>query len=58
MKNKISTSIILLIQIGLILLGVEVLQVNQTSEFVKYTWYVLIPINAIFSIMNIKTILN
>ena len=58
MKYKIGASICLLVQIGLMVLGVAILQGNPTSDFVKYTWYALIPINAIFGIVNIKTILS
>lgn len=55
---QIGAAICLLGQIVLIVLGIYILQNNPLSDFVKYTWYILIPVNVIFGIVNIKTIFD
>jgi len=53
---QIGAAICLFLQIMLIVLGIYILLNNPSSDFVKYRWYILIPMNVVFGIVNIKTI--
>lgn len=58
MKEKQLAGIVLIIQIGLIVLGIWMLSLPDNSDLVTYAWSFLIPINIILGIRRILTLLR
>jgi len=56
MKIKILATIVLIIQIGMVVLGIFFIE-SSVSNLTKCILYISIPINIIFALVNIKTIL-